>query len=186
MKKSKQDCIKYNTIPKGKLLVVTVWLSTILIVLMGVILLPEPEGIALLVCGAGFLIWLVCLYINKYSNVLEFTNEKITLKKQSISWNDVYVTLYCPNPNVRGYNVYNIYFADHFLTLNETRSWEVKKKGFYIVTNYKRTEYILSHYTKAVKILNFNLVDKTGIMSLIYAHNAKYACEQATCATHDN
>ncbi len=121
--------------------------------------------------------FIIVFHWKKYSNVIKFTNEKITLKRKSISWNDVYITLYCPGPTFlrKNYDVY-IYFDDHYLTEKEVHSFAIKKKGFFIILNGERTQYILSHYLKNVRVLNnYALVDRDGVMSMIMSHNVTFS-----------
>lgn len=172
--KKKQDGIKYNTIPKGKIIIVLFWVIATIVFLMGIIMLPMTEGIGVMLAGVFLYGMLAMFYWQKYSNILVFTDEKITLKKLSISWDDVYITSYCPGPSQRNnYDIY-IYFADHYLTIQEVCSRAVKRKGFYIILNYERTKYILSKYSKKVAALNFARVDRAGIMAMINAHNAVF------------
>lgn len=173
MKKKKQDSKKYNSIPNGKVIVGCLWFLTDLTCLLGSILLPKPEGFGLLGGCVVFLLLTLVLYLKKYSNVLVFSNEKITLKKQSILWSDVYITAYCSGPDFmrNSYDIY-IYFDNHYLTEKEIRSYAVKKKGFFIILNYERAEYILFQYPKKLEVLNNSPIDRDGIMSMIAMHNA--------------
>lgn len=85
----------------------------------------------------------------------------------------MYITLYCQGPTFlrRNYDVY-IYFDDHYLTEKEVHSFAIKKKGFYIILNGERTQYVLSHYSKSVRVLNnYALVDRDVVMSMISKHN---------------
>lgn len=175
--KKNHDRIKYNTVPNGRIMLSFLWAGIIVIILTGIILLPKEEGIAVLLVAVALIVILVLFYLNKYSNVLVFTDENITLRKQCISWRDVYITAYCHSPNMRNnYDIY-FYFSDHYLTIQEVCSWKVKKKGFYIIVNYKRAQYILSKDFRGVKVLNNARIDRDGVMSMIFAHNAVISLE---------
>ena len=177
--KKKKDNVKYNTVPNGRIIVSVFWTITIVFIFMCLLfwLFHDSTGFLMLPFAIIMLTFAIVFHWKKYSNVIKFTNEKITLKRKSISWNDVYITLYCPGPTFlrKNYDVY-IYFDDHYLTEKEVHSFAIKKKGFFIILNGERTQYILSHYPKSVRVLNnYALVDRDGVMSMIMSHNVTFS-----------
>lgn len=62
------------------------------------------------------------------------------------------------------------------MTDKEVHSFAIKRKGFYMILNYDRTQYVLSRYGKAVRVLNnLALIDRDGVMSMITMHNVKFS-----------
>lgn len=178
MKKNK-DVVKYNTVPNGRIILGFFWAIDIVFIFMCLCLLlgKAEEGFMVLPFAVLMSAFVVVFHWKKYSNVLTFTNDKVLLKKKSISWDDVYITAYCTGPTFirKNYDIY-IYFDDHYLTSKEVRSAKIKRKGLYLILDYERASYILFRYAKKVEVLNnYALVDREGVMCMIMMHNTKFS-----------
>lgn len=98
--KKKSDIVKYNTVPNGRIVLGFFWVINMVFVFMCLCLLvgKAEEGFMVLPFAILMSAFVIVFHWKKYSNVIKFTNEKITLKSKNISWNDVYITLYCSGP----------------------------------------------------------------------------------------
>lgn len=177
--KKKSDIVKFNTVPNGRIILGFFWAIDIVFVFMCLCLLAgkAEEGFMVLPFAVLMSVFVIVFHLKKYSNVLNFSNSTIRLKKSCISWNDVYITAYCSGMTFlrKNYDIY-FFFDDHYLTEKEVRSMSIRRKGFYIILNYERTDYVLSRYAKKIELLNdYALVDRDGVMSMITMHNTRFS-----------
>ena len=125
-----------------------------------------------------FVIPLILLFItiyfikNGYLSYLEIDNLKISDKKNSLDWKNVYISVTTAFSSVHGRGpIVIMYIDDHYLSEDEIRS--KKYKMFMIVTPMmpQRQECILSKYNKKVKILS-NYQDE--LFEVFLKHNKQF------------
>lgn len=177
--KKKSDIVKYNTVPNGRIILGSFWAIDIVFVFMCLCLLvgKAEEGFMVLPFAILMSVFVIVFHWKKYCNVLTFSDSTISLKKRCVSWSDVYITAYCSGMTFlrKNYDIY-IFFDDHYLTEKEVHSMSIRRKGFYIILNYERADYILSRYAKKIELLNnYALVDRDGVMSMIVMHNEAFS-----------
>ena len=121
----------------------------------------------------GLVIYLVVvIFFKNYLTIVTITPEYIRVKNKEYKWDEIYITV-----RSRFYNrgqMYYAYFCDKYLTIEETNKSQHRKNGTYMLLYTKRTQLLLQHYTKTVKVLSepLGFVEK-AIWDVIQEHNAK-------------
>ena len=164
---------KINTIPCGSLIILVLFLEMSLCFLLAMFLLPNLESIGLFSFALIFLIAIIYYISKKYLNFIYLTKDHIWHGKEKHTWDTVFVTAnFSYLPGARCALVCYLYFDDHYLTEEECKSKEIKKKGFYITAKQKRLELILKLYRKKIKILTESQYTQCQkICDLIKQHN---------------
>ncbi len=111
----------------------------------------------------------------KFLNYIELNNQGVKHKGIFYSWDNVYITADYLVPLQRaGMNryVYQLYFADKYLTIDRERA-KCRKEGFFFDLNEKRLSVVLIYYKKVIEISNES-PDHGTLLSMIKGHNYKY------------
>lgn len=162
---------KINTIPNGQFIIFTMFIMLILTLVIGIVLIPSRESIGAFVFSMIFVLAIINYISTKHLNYIYFSSEEIRHKKEKFQWENVFITMKHSKPKFsRNSFDYYIYFSNHYLTEEEIKSKEIKKKGLYLVLTKKRAEYILPHYQKEVKILSCSPCAKI-ILEIVTNHN---------------
>lgn len=173
--------IKYRSSPYGVSVYVSFLVLTMIFLFLGIFLLPEYEGIALLVCSLLCVLYSLCLrYIFKYMNYITITEKTVATKNKTFSWNNVCLTMtnYNLHKTVKG-KMCCIFFDDHYLCKEEIGSKRVKKDAFYLVLTQNRLDHILKTYNKEIKLLDRCYWSKK-LYDKVCAHNNSLATGESS------
>ena len=144
-----KEVMKFSTVPNARFVIFLLAFEFLLLLILGLFLLPGNEGIGVLV----FSLWPIPVFLEgKYWNVLYLSAAGVRRGKEQLDWDSVFVTVKIV-PKGRSL-VYYLFFDDHYLTMKETKSKKIRKKGFYLVLRPKRVEPLLRYYQKPVRLLN--------------------------------
>lgn len=170
--KDKKSLIKIYSFTYGKCCYITTLALAALCFLLGAFFLPNAEGIALLVGGLLFVLLSFCLLHYKYMNYVSLTDKNVSTKKQTFSWDKVYITMsyYFIHTSIKREDYY-IFFDDHYLSKEEIYSRKVKKDAFYLMVTPKRLEIILQNYNKKIQLLERCGIDRKGLYDKINEYN---------------
>ena len=170
---------KINTVPKGSCVIIIFIIDVLLTWAIGIALLPGEEGLAIFVFSLWLIIPIPCLVSQKYWNFIYISDTGVRHGENQFDWNSVCVTVeYVTHSFTRNTIEYNVYFDDHYLTMAETKSRKIKKKGFYLVLTSKRADYILQYYQKPIRLLNkTSYRGNKKVLEIIQTHNKKYIAE---------
>lgn len=162
---------KINTIPNGNIIVLILSINVLMMWIIGILLFPKPESIALLLSSLIFVLAIIDYISNNHLNYVYFSSEKIWNKNEKLKWNNVFITMKDSRPKFsRNSYEYYIYFSDHYLTMEEIKLKKVKRNGLYLVLTKKRAEYLFSFYKKKVRILSESPLSK-NILEIVKNHN---------------
>lgn len=162
---------KVNTIPNGALMIGLITFMTLLTILISIVMIPKVEGFMMIGVVLFFIISIFYYIKTKHLNFIYMSDEGVKHKNQFIAWEDLYITMKHSRPIwVRNSYDYYFYFDTKYLTENELISKGIKDKGFYIIVNKKRANFILELYNKEVKIINEGPAAKK-IFNIIMDHN---------------
>ena len=139
---------------------------------ISIFLLPKAEGFALLGGGVFFILLSFYLRLRKFMNYITLADENVSTKKQTFSWNEVYITMsyYLIHTGINRYDYY-FFFDDHYLSKEEMYSRRVKKDAFYIMVTPKRLELILQKYNKKIQLLDRCGIDRKKIYEQVLEYN---------------
>lgn len=169
---------KINTVPYGVAAIVIIVLGFLLFWIVGIALLPAIEAMGLFAFSFLFLVALAIYIRYKHCNFIEVTESGLCHGKDSYSWEDICITIGYSEPNLcRSFFAYCVFFDDHYLTEEECTSNSIKRKGFYLILNRKRINWLLSTYQKRIKIFDkypSSLHLDKNIIPQIKLHNLKF------------
>lgn len=170
---------KMNTVPGGIGIITVLFFDFLLVAIIGLSLLYSDVAVAVVLLSLCLLLPIPILLSQKYWNFIYISDSGVRNGKDQFDWDSVYVTVkHVTHSFTRNTIEYNIYFDDHYLTLAETKSRKIKKKGFYLVLTSKRTDYILQYYQKPIRLLNkTSYRGNKKILEIIQTHNKKYIAE---------
>lgn len=143
---------KINTVKGGLSVIIVLAINIIICVAIAIIMLPSMESLGIF-CLALIIALIMISYINqKWVNYLYLDDSKIRHKNVEYIWENVCITLSC---EAHGKQILPyLYFDNHYLTEEEIKSKDTKRKGFYILVDPKRINYIFQFYKKKIKFLN--------------------------------
>lgn len=169
----KNTIIKYRSATYGVAVCVVLLVEAAIFLLIGCILLPSAESIALFAISLFFVLFSLCLgYLFGYLNYIVITDKTVSTKKQTFLWKEVYITMsyYSIHRSVRGEN-YCIFFDDHYLSEEELYSRRVRKNAFYLMVTPERLDVILQKYNKIIKLFERPHRDVKGMYDRVYKYN---------------
>lgn len=163
---------KINSVPGGKLIVISLLFSfifsTIIIILS---IEEEPSVNSIIACIMPLLILLGVIHFIKNGclSYLQIDDFQISNEDYSIGLENVHITIVADyHPISPRALAIIMYVDDHYLTEDEIKN---KKYKMFVILTSKRREYILSKYNKKVKIIEkYN--DKR--IKVFLEHNSKY------------
>ena len=169
---NKKSIVKIYSFTYGKGGYITILTLAVISFLFGIFLLPNTEGIAMLIVGLFFVLFSFCLLHFKYLNYITLTDKNVSTKKQIFSWDEVYITMsyYFIHKGIRREDYY-IFFDDHYLSKEEIYSRRVKKDAFYLMVTPKRLDIILKNYNKKIHLLAKCGIDRKGLYDKISEYN---------------
>lgn len=167
---------KLNTVPNGIAIIVVVGCEVFLTLILGITLLPAVEAMGLFAFSFIFLMCLIQYITHKYCNFIEISDKIVCHGSDSYSWENVFITIGFSKPNfLRKSFDYYAFFDDHYLAKEEINSQSLKRKGFYLILNSKRTKLLLSYSQKAIKIFEeAQYYRNKNIITQIKTHNLKF------------
>ena len=169
---------KINTVPNGVAIIVVIAFEILLCLVLGIALLPAVEAIGVFSFSFFCLVMLLDHIRHKHYNFIEVSDRGLCHGNDSYSWKDVCITVGYDAPNMcRNYYVYCVFFDDHYLTQKECESRSIKRKGFYLILNRKRMNWLLSSYQKKIKTFDEyprSLHLDKNIIAQIKLHNLKF------------
>jgi hypothetical protein len=166
---------KMNTIPNGEIIVYILFFQLIFNLVGAIILIPKPESIGLIVLSFPFVLALFDYISTKHFNFIFVSSDEVWHKNEKYAWQDVFITMKHSRPRFsRNSFDYYFYFSDHYLTEEEIKAKELKKKGFYIVLTKNRAEYLLPLYRKEVKVLSESPYAQK-ILDIVVNHNGLFS-----------
>lgn len=168
----KSSTIKLYSFTYGKGVCITMLVAAAGFVLLGAFLLPNIEGICMMLVGLLFVVIFACLIYFKYLHYITLTDKSISTKKQTFLWNDVNITmsLYLVHPSIRREDYY-IFFDDHYLNKEEIYSHKVRSNAFYLMVTPKRLEIIFQRYGKKIQLLERSKIDRKGLYEQVEMYN---------------
>lgn len=166
---------KFNTVPNGLVIIITCVSLFLLTVICGVSVFSSDKDLSIILFAFSSIFVFVAIYflLTKHANFIYISDSEIIHKKERIAWENVYLTVAYSKPNFarNSYDCY-IYFDDHYLTKEEIDSFETKKRGFYMIINEKRIDYITQFYQKCISVTETCPYKKYKIMDeIIEQHN---------------
>lgn len=172
--KSKIDYTNYHkfcTVRNGIGFIIVGYSLIFITFFIGLCLLPQDIAYGVWFFTLVGIVFTVYCYKKKCANYIYFGQDGIFCKKKKYEWTNIYVTMYCPGPSLLKKTYENVvYFADHYLSVEEISSREIQRQGFYIELNQERLTILLSHYSKRVQVLNYSKVDK-HTTTMVENHN---------------
>ena len=171
---NKESVIKIYSITYGKDIFIVTLVAAGLVLLLGIFLLPKPEGIAVMLCSLLLVLYSFGLLQFKYLNYIMLTNTTVATKKKEFTWNEVCITMSLCMIHATTYREdYYLFFDDHYLNKEEINSRRVKKEAFYIVVTHERLNIILQRYNKRIKLMNRSAKDrKNSVYDRVLEHNS--------------
>lgn len=168
----KKSIIKLYTFTYGKGSYITILSLAAVFTILGAFLLPNREGIALLLGGLVLVGVSFYLVYSKYLNYVTLTDAGVSTKKQFYSWNEVCITMsyFFIDPTVSRKDYY-IFFDDHYLSREEIYSQKVKKDAFYLMVTPERLNVILQRYNKRIELLERCCVDHKHLYDKVCEYN---------------
>lgn len=181
---NKKSIIKLYSFTYGKGIYITVLTLAGVWFIVSIFLLPNAEGIAMLIAGFLFVMLSFYLLLRKYMNYVTLTDENVSTKKHTFSWGEVCITMsyFRVNHGIRREDYY-IFFDDHYLNKEEMYSRRVKKDAFYIMVTLKRLEVILQKYNKKIQLLDRCGIDGKGLYNKIIEYNQSLEQNQDNAST---
>ncbi|MBQ8288381.1 MAG: hypothetical protein IJX76_06375 [Clostridia bacterium] len=120
---------RFNTVPNGMAIVITMFCLFILFVIVSIPLFPKAEAFGLLAFSLIFLIAMADLIAKKYWNFIDVAEDHVSHNGKQYSWENVYITIKCHQPTfARNAFEYYVCFDDHYLTEEECDSKAMKKE----------------------------------------------------------
>ncbi len=169
---NQKSTIRLFSFTYGKGVYITILCLAACSFIIGAFLLPNIEGIAMLLVGLFFVALSFCLIYFKYLNCVTLTHKNVATKRQSFSWDNVFLTmsLYAVHTTIRREDYY-IFFDDHYLDKEEIYSHKIKSNAFYIMVTPERLELILKMYSKKIQLLERSRIDKKGLYDQVNEYN---------------
>lgn len=167
-----KSTIKYYSFTYGKVIYISFLAFAGLCFFLSIFLLPNAEGIAMLLIGFLFILLSFCLLRFKYMNYITLTENNVSTKKQIFSWEEVHITMsYYFTHHGTSRMDYYIFFDDHYLSKEEMYSRRVKRDAFYIMATPKRLEVILQKYNKKIELIDRCGIDRKHLYDKINEYN---------------
>lgn len=162
---------KVNTIPNGVIIIIVTFFMAFVFIFISIIIIPKEEGFITLAMGLFFIVSIFYYVKTKHLNFIYISEEGVKHKNEIIAWEDLHITMKHSTPiSARNSYDYYFYFDTKYLTESELISKGIKDKGFYIIVNKKRANFILELYNKEVKIIKEGPAAKK-IFNIIMDHN---------------
>ena len=169
-----KTAVKLYSFTYGKCCYITILALAAFIFLLGVFLIFSDVklGIGLMAVSLFFVLYSFWMIYRKYLNYITLTDTDVSTKKQTFSWDKVYITMsrYARFDGTQRED-YFIFFDKYYLSKEEIYSRRVKKDAFYLMVTPKRLEMILQYYTKRIKLLDRCGSDRKRLYDKILEYN---------------
>ena len=122
---------------------------------------------------------LICFSVTRnYLNVICFTDGEVMHGGELYAWDRVCVTIVCkPAEHARGF-AYYAYFAERYLSNEETHSANERKRGFYMLLTPQRAELLCRYCPHVIPLPADGCQNR--VFRVIRAHNAQKVSDGAS------